>query len=300
MKLFLRFLAVLLIATLMAPWVVLAEGEETSEEEGSEASSITENKTPEKFYTSGDTGDVIYMCTGGDYDDFALQYSVDLKEDGDTNEETELLKTKISNFEALYSENVGYGTCGTEENDLTGSLEMSDCAKEGKVVTEISESFAGDTILKGENDSVEAQVVTVYRATCCLIVEEIEKTIKVDGNEKTVIAYECKDYRKLYYTDLELCTGKNDWSCERRQWIIGENGASIIKVYVKQIYIWAAGTIGFIAVVVIVLNGIRITMSGVSGDVTQAKERILQSISGLVLLFLSGLILYTINPTFFS
>lgn len=275
-----------------------ADGEESGDE-AEESSSIAETEDVNKSYTSY-TGDTVYMCLGGQYDNYNLLYDAQ-DEDGDTNEETELVKTKVAEFEDQYANSLSEGgstsdDCGKNPMSLTGSLELATCADEGKVVTEISESFAGSTELTGEDGSLEAYVVDVYRATCCLIVEENY----FETDDEPQYTYECKDYRNLYYTSMETCTSTNDWSCERRQWIIGESGASIIKIYVKQIYMWAAGTIGFIAVVTIVLNGIRITVSGVSGDVTQAKERILQAISGLVLLFLSGLILYTINPTFFS
>ena len=68
----------------------------------------------------------------------------------------------------------------------------------------------------------------------------------------------------------------------------------------EQIFTWGALTVGSIAVMTIVLNGVRIQMSGVSGDITEAKNKIFQAIAGIVLLFLSGLILYTINPGFFT
>ena len=56
-----------------------------------------------------------------------------------------------------------------------------------------------------------------------------------------------------------------------------------------------------IAVLIMVISGIQI--SAAAGDqqaVTNAKNRIVQSLGGLALLFLSGIVLYTINPTFFT
>ncbi len=51
---------------------------------------------------------------------------------------------------------------------------------------------------------------------------------------------------------------------------------------------------------VIILNGIRIAAAG-SDDtaVSNAKTRIIQSLAGLAVLIIAGLILYTINPTFY-
>lgn len=48
------------------------------------------------------------------------------------------------------------------------------------------------------------------------------------------------------------------------------------------------------------LSGIQISMAGGdSGVVDTAKERIQQSLIALALLFLSGIILYAINPFYF-
>ena len=71
--------------------------------------------------------------------------------------------------------------------------------------------------------------------------------------------------------------------------------------YIAMIYQWGASIVGIIAVTVIVFSGIQISAAG--GDpeaVTSAKKRILQSLAGIAVLFLSGLILYTINPNFFT
>ena len=180
------------------------------------------------------------------------------------------------------------GTCGETPNIATGSLEKGDCTAEGKVITEISEVIGSDTST-GEGDE-ESKIVTVYKGVCCFVV-------KRDDNGKVT---GCKEERTVYATTYTGCTELPASYCSKVQWIISTSGAGIIKVYVKQLYRWAAMTVGFIAVVTIVVSGIQITVSGVSGDISSAKSRILKAISGLVLLFLSGIILYTINPTFFS
>jgi hypothetical protein len=90
-------------------------------------------------------------------------------------------------------------------------------------------------------------------------------------------------------------------NCTLVQIIRGTSGVGIIKTYVAIIYRWAASIVGIIAVLVIVVSGIQISMDQGGGDaVTAAKTRIFQSLTGLVILFLSALILYTINPTFFQ
>jgi hypothetical protein len=89
--------------------------------------------------------------------------------------------------------------------------------------------------------------------------------------------------------------------CQQVQLIMSESGTDLIFIYVGGIYRWAASIIGMIAVLIMVISGIQI--SAAAGDqqaVTNAKNRIVQSLGGLALLFLSGIVLYTINPTFFT
>lgn len=77
------------------------------------------------------------------------------------------------------------------------------------------------------------------------------------------------------------------------------SGLGLVQEYVKAIYKWAAGLIGIVAVLNMVIAGIQITTSADSERAASAKTRIMQSIAALCVLFLSGLILYTINPNFF-
>lgn len=102
----------------------------------------------------------------------------------------------------------------------------------------------------------------------------------------------------------ETCTAESDFgddfTCQRVQVLKSESGGDLIYSYVRMIYLWAAGTIGIIAVFTLVYCGIGISAAGGdSGKIDNYKNRIMQSLIGLVILFLSGLILYTINPTFF-
>jgi len=73
----------------------------------------------------------------------------------------------------------------------------------------------------------------------------------------------------------------------------------LLKFYAMQLYRWAASIVGIICVLLIVISGIQITASR-GEDISSAKNRITQALAGLALLFLSALILYTINPTFFT
>jgi type IV secretory pathway VirB2 component (pilin) len=68
-----------------------------------------------------------------------------------------------------------------------------------------------------------------------------------------------------------------------------------------MIYRWGASLVGIIAVTIIIISGIQISASGGDSEAINAgKKRILQSIVGIIVLFLSSLILYTVNPTFFT
>lgn len=216
-------------------------------------------------------------CDGG--------FLIDEKYEDDTgtlDEEaiSKALSSWLINFEQVEAGYIDASRCGSElKADSDGFYNKADCTAAGKVVTEVTEVFAGEV------STDENLVANVYKGLCCLVVED--KTGK------------CRDARAIYTEDFGTCNS-NALQCEKRQWIIGVSGAGIIKVYVKQIYSWGAGIAGFIAVVVIIISGVQIQISGVSGDISQAKQRIMQSIAGLVLIFLSGILLYTINPGFFS
>ncbi|MFC1600293.1 pilin [Patescibacteria group bacterium] len=102
------------------------------------------------------------------------------------------------------------------------------------------------------------------------------------------------------YTDSKGKPQKTkDVTCQRVQILQATGGQDLLTQYVKLIYLWSAGTIGIIAVLVIVISGMQIMVSGSSGNIDEAKGRIFKALFGLVVLFLSGLILYTINPTYF-
>lgn len=80
-----------------------------------------------------------------------------------------------------------------------------------------------------------------------------------------------------------------------------KGGTSMISGYVGMIYRWAAPIVGMICVLVIVVSGLQLSFSaGDSGAVDAARKRIIQSLSGLAVLFLSSVILYTVNPNFFT
>ncbi|MCK5471684.1 hypothetical protein KAI54_00660 [Candidatus Gracilibacteria bacterium] len=96
------------------------------------------------------------------------------------------------------------------------------------------------------------------------------------------------------------------WVCRKgsKEWvqiIRGEDGGEILENYAAMLYKWLAGFIGIVAVLVLIIGGIQITTAGANQEGLQSgKDRIIAAFVGLALLFLSSLILYTINPTFFG
>lgn len=192
-------------------------------------------------------------------------------------------------FEKNYSKIYSYKFCGIT-NTNTGLLEKGDCSATNpedptykpKIITEITEPVA-PTVKLDEN----TKVITIYQGECCL---------SYYSNDGVIT---CEDVRTIYADKYETCTA-NGIHCNQRQWLIAQSGIGLLKLFTKQIYTFAAGAIGSIALGTIIFYGIKISVSGVSGDISDAKNKILGAIAGIVLLFLSSLILYTINPDFFG
>lgn len=94
---------------------------------------------------------------------------------------------------------------------------------------------------------------------------------------------------------------KNTYSCTILERITGKSGVDIFAKYVGRLYAWIGSVVGIIAVLIMVYSGVQISMAGGdTGVVEKAKNRIMEAILGLIVLFLAGLILYTINPGFFT
>lgn len=141
----------------------------------------------------------------------------------------------------------------------------------------------------------------------------VDEIKTLNGNISTLQS-ELNNYNEVEYEELKqraitlkvLC--KPGTLCQELAEPIGcdyiimsdEGGTALLQKYASLIYKWIAGIIGFIAVLVIVVSGIQISVSGVIEQQAEAKARIVKVFAGLALLFLTSLILYTINPTFFS
>jgi len=83
--------------------------------------------------------------------------------------------------------------------------------------------------------------------------------------------------------------------------VAGKDGLDLLNNYAGLVYRWIAGIVGAVCILVVIISGIQISMGGLSQEeVGGAKDRIVRSLVGMVVLFLSAFILYTINPIFFS
>jgi hypothetical protein len=90
-------------------------------------------------------------------------------------------------------------------------------------------------------------------------------------------------------------------TCSRGSILAAESGTELLSQFIGGLYTWATGIVGLIAVLVMVISGIQISLAGGdSAKVDSAKTRIMESLAGLAILFLAGLILFTINPNFFT
>lgn len=88
--------------------------------------------------------------------------------------------------------------------------------------------------------------------------------------------------------------------CENVMVYVSPAGTNLLYFYMGQIYRYMATLGGVIAVLILIIAGVMRASAGDSSDrVSKANALIAKCISGLVLLFLSAIILYTINPNFF-
>ena len=77
-------------------------------------------------------------------------------------------------------------------------------------------------------------------------------------------------------------------------------GSGFFLNYLGYVVTWATSLLGMVCVGVFIFSGFQIMANfGNTEMVTQAKDRILATIFGLILLITSALLLHTINPGFF-
>lgn len=77
-----------------------------------------------------------------------------------------------------------------------------------------------------------------------------------------------------------------------------ETAMGFIVQYLRIMYNYGAAMVGIICVLVIAVSGMQYAFNSESAE--EAKKRIINSLSGLAVLFLSAIFLYFINPNFFK
>lgn len=160
--------------------------------------------------------------------------------------------------------------------------ELNDPAKtKDWIITILEEQFTGK-----KSDTFTDPDLAV--ADCLRVTTVVEGTGTEGGAQQS----------KSEYKDLSSCP--SGAKCQRVQVLMAKSGTALLYGYIGFIYRWAAATIGMVCVGMLVYYGTRIAASGSNESVlTEAKDHIVQSLGGLILLFLSAVILYTINPNFF-
>lgn len=76
-----------------------------------------------------------------------------------------------------------------------------------------------------------------------------------------------------------------------------ETAMGFIVQYIRIMYNYGAAVVGIVCVLVIAVSGMQYAFNPESAE--EAKKRIINSLSGLALLFLSAVFLYFLNPNFF-
>jgi len=170
---------------------------------------------------------------------------------------------------------------------------MPEEAKNGEYITVIVEEPIAAKDEGKVGDKYFTQIC--YRNTFQFNNETLTKLSRATDTKKG-----CSEEAEEFMKNPPPGTTKVAYSCQQVQVLFSRGGTSLIEGYIGSIYKWSAGIVGIIAVLIIVASGIQISASG--GDsqaIESAKTRIIKSLAGIVVLFLSGLILYTVNPTFF-
>lgn len=115
---------------------------------------------------------------------------------------------------------------------------------------------------------------------------------------QTTCDQETQECRSEY---VSSCSPSDTVTCQRVQAFVSQSGLGLLFSYIGTIYRWSAGVIGIVSVFYLVYGGIKIATAGDNtAAIDDAKAKIIQSLAGLILLFISAVVLYTINPNFFT
>ncbi len=164
-------------------------------------------------------------------------------------------------------------------------------ALKGKIFTITEEPLGHDQ--PGFSYRCARQTIITYVKTGTTI------TVPKKSVPKYVTPATCISTTKIERS-IKNFTGGDITTCEIVQVYVSSSGTNLLYNYIGQIYRYVAEIGGLIAVFIMIFSGIQIASAGANPDsLNKAKARITRSILGLILLFLSAIILYAINPNFF-
>jgi len=169
-------------------------------------------------------------------------------------------------------------------------------------IVTVTEESLGATTAADQNEN--GKIFNCARATKCYFKTEIAAT-KVEGGPKG--KWNCgpvyKDPGNCQVEPIPLNPGNTPEyvkSCDFVQIYASNSGTDLLFLYIGQIYRFFAAFGGVLSGFFLIIGGIIYASSGGNPDsASKGKAMIIRSLSGLALLFLSALLLYTVNPNFF-
>ena len=212
----------------------------------------------------------------------------------------------LSLFSTVWAqENESNGEQKFSEEDMQ-SCQVNKCVefkgfgwvREGNTVREIT-YYSVDTGTKENSGSclkrylmTEYPAQTIYKDKNGAITEDTTNITNEENAFYEVAKYCVKFQEKLPSTQ----TGQ-----KYTRSVSGDDGVTLAMNYVKIVYRIGVILISIFCVIVIMVSGIQMSMSGVLPETKgQAKSRLLQSLLSLILLLSSAAILHAVNPYFFT
>ena len=213
-----------------------------------------------------------------------------------------------------FSTSISYADQGNQRagdvQDFTDKLQadtydQSQCGDTGRDVNEEEYNFMYDMIMG--QDTQYTNFVTFLDQPLSSKNNVLIAETCVPGNTSGDRAYTCTQKVTCNcqprFPDISSTNRADQTSvtCRRVQFIVYKTGQELAGKYVNMVYRWVASIVGIVAVIYIIVNGIIISAAqNDSGQVTAAKDRIVQSLIAMVVLLCASLILYAINPNFFT
>jgi|GEM_PF-1988835 hypothetical protein len=155
---------------------------------------------------------------------------------------------------------------------------------------------------------IEPPIACEHNRKCCVVeCAHYGGTCSVEcASDQKIVDYRCKSgfkcCTKLFESGDDETSETSGLVFEPEVGIPGfrkqqKIDGDLMGKFAKQLYIYLLGLSGIVAVLVLILAGFQWVMAGGNQNkIGEAKQRIINAITGLVLLSCSYLILYTINP----